>query len=85
MKPKRKANLTIQDIGDETIVYDPERENVHVLNQTAQLIWNLCDGEHTMDEIHKFLIEQFPSISQNDLLVDLQSTLNEFKEKKIIL
>jgi len=54
-KPKAKDNLTIQDLGDETLIYDPERDNVHVLNATAQAIWNLCDGSHTIKDIQKTL------------------------------
>lgn len=83
-KPKRKENITIQDLGDETLIYDPEKENVHILNSTAQMIWNLCDGHHTLEEIHKHLIKNYPNVLQSDLLMDLQNIINDFKDKNII-
>ncbi|MCX8042512.1 MAG: PqqD family protein [Desulfobacterota bacterium] len=83
-KPKRKENITVQDLGDETLLYDSERENVHILNYTAQLIWNLCDGEHTIEEIFNCLIKNFPNVPQGDLFSDLQTIINDFKDKNII-
>lgn len=83
--PKRKDNITIQNLGDETILYDPEKENVHVLNHTAQAIWNLCTGNNTIEDIHKSLIKLFPSTSQAELLGDLQVTINDFGKKSLII
>jgi len=85
IKPKKKDNLTIQDLGDETILYDPEKENVHVLNHTAQAIWNLCTGENTFEDIHKSLIKLFPDTSAAELFSDLQATINDFGKKNIII
>jgi hypothetical protein len=50
-KPKAKESVTLQDLGDEVILYDSEKENVHILNNTAYIIWNLCDGQHTIEDI----------------------------------
>lgn len=84
-KPKAKENLTIQDLGDETLIYDPESEKVHVLNATAQAIWNLCDGSHTIEDIQKSLANTYPQVSQNDLLTDINTIVDDFKDKKIII
>jgi hypothetical protein len=41
----RKNNLVIQELPDEVLVYDQERDKAHCLNHTAALIWKQCDGE----------------------------------------
>ena len=84
-KPKVNENITLQDLGDEVLLYDSDKENVHVLNNTANAIWNLCDGEHTIDDIQKHLEEQFPDVSEDHIVEDIRTTIMEFKEKKLII
>jgi len=44
--PKARRNkLVIQELPDEVLVYDQERDKAHCLNQTAALVWKKCDGQ----------------------------------------
>jgi len=43
----RTDKLVIRELGDETLVYDIERDEAHCLNQTAALVWQQCDGKTT--------------------------------------
>jgi hypothetical protein len=47
----RKDNLTIRELPEETLVYDQERHKGHCLNATAALVWQLCDGQKSVDEL----------------------------------
>jgi len=40
----RKQGLIIDELPDEVLVYDLDRHRAHCLNQTAALVWKLCDG-----------------------------------------
>jgi coenzyme PQQ synthesis protein D (PqqD) len=51
----RTDNLVIRELGDETLVYDIERDNAHCLNQTAALVWEQCDGKTTAAQAARFL------------------------------
>ena len=51
----RHNGLIIQELEDETLVYDRERDKAHCLNRTAALVWKYCDGHFTVDEIAKRL------------------------------
>ena len=84
-KPKARENVTLQDLGDEVMLYDSEKEDVHILNNTAYAIWNLCDGEHTIEDIQKHMGSQFPDITEEDLIGDIKVTLDEFIEKKLVV
>ena len=44
----RRAKLVVRELADETLVYDVEGHRAHCLNRTAALVWELCDGEHTV-------------------------------------
>ena len=51
-KPRaKKQGLIVQDLPDETLVYDLERDLAHCLNETASLVWRRCDGRTTTKEI----------------------------------
>lgn len=41
----RRDKLVIQELPDEVLVYDRERDKAHCLNQTAALVWLECDGQ----------------------------------------
>lgn len=51
----RKEKLLIQEIGDELIVYDQENKASHCLNPMAASVWELCDGQHTVEDIANLL------------------------------
>jgi coenzyme PQQ synthesis protein D (PqqD) len=61
-KPRaRKDGLIVQELPDETLVYDLERDRAHCLNQTAAFVWQRCNGRTTPKEIADALR---PSLSQ---------------------
>ena len=57
--PERKNKLEINEADDAFIVYDPELDRVHSLNHTAVFVLELCDGNHTVDEIIEITADAF--------------------------
>jgi len=51
----RIEGLVIQELPDEVLVYDRQRDKAHCLNQTAALVWKYCDGKTTIPTIAKRL------------------------------
>jgi hypothetical protein len=47
----RSAHLTIQELPEETLVYDHRNNKAHCLNRTTALVWKLCDGRTSLAEI----------------------------------
>jgi hypothetical protein len=47
----RKEGLLVQELSDEVLVYDLERDKAHCLNPTAALIWKHCDGRTNVSEM----------------------------------
>jgi Coenzyme PQQ synthesis protein D (PqqD) len=49
MKPLARVDqLTVETLGDETLVYDLSNNKAHCLNRTAAAVWRLCDGQNTI-------------------------------------
>jgi hypothetical protein len=54
----RTADLVINDLTDEVLVYDLKRDKAHCLNPTAAAVWKLCDGKSSAAEIAGRLFSQ---------------------------
>lgn len=52
MQPlSRTAGLLFEEIDDELVVYDQDRDRAHRLNGTAARVWKLCDGSRAVPEL----------------------------------
>ena len=51
----RRADLVVQEVEGETLVYDLKSHKAHCLNRTSALVWKMCDGRHTAVEVARKL------------------------------
>jgi PqqD family protein of HPr-rel-A system len=63
-----RGDLTIVELDGEAVVYDEVSGDLHHLNQTATLVFGLCDGSATGGELATEIAEAFgvPSAEVND-------------------
>lgn len=47
----RQHGILVDQVGDETVVYDAERQTAHSLNRLAALVWRHCDGASSVREL----------------------------------
>lgn len=50
-KLARRTDLIEQEVGDELLLYDRDRNHLHRLNRTAASLWHRCDGNTTDEEM----------------------------------
>ncbi len=58
MPRARQDELVVEELQDETLVYDLERHKARCLNRTAALVWRHCDGRTSVAEVAAMLEEQ---------------------------
>lgn len=76
-KPKRKPDYRLEMIDGELLLYHLNETKILYCNQTASLIWNLCDGELTVEAITNLLQDAYPEAA--DVIADdVQKTLGLF-------
>lgn len=51
VKPRIREGLTVVELDGEAVVYVEETTELHHLNQTATIVFGLCDGTSTMAEM----------------------------------
>jgi coenzyme PQQ biosynthesis protein PqqD len=65
------------------VLFDLNRDYVHVLNATASFVWALCDGAHTVAEIIASLAEQYPA-HREQIASDVLDTLERFAAEHLV-
>lgn len=83
-KPVCKKGITGKDIGGEILLYDLDGDAIHTLNPTAQVIWELCDGEHSVEDMRRSIKASFRVDDNHDVSEDIRRTLEHFQAKGLL-
>ena len=78
-RPKRKADYKLEEVDGELLLYHPGSTEILYCNKTASLIWQLCDGTRSGEEIKASLKEAFPEAADS-IGDDVEETLKKFLE-----
>ena len=79
----RQHGLLIDQVGDETIVYDEERQEAHSLNRPASIVWKNSDGTRSLEQLGDLLGTQLgvgPSESLVEYALDELSRVHLLEE-----
>lgn len=74
----RNKNLIVQQMGEETIIYDSGRHEAISLSRIAASVWRLCDGERSAEDIAIALKDTGVELEQ------IQLTLERLSRSKLL-
>lgn len=80
---RHKAGLLVREVDGEVLVLDPDRDQVHQLNQTAGLIWRHYDSGAEIDEIARALAMEF-DVDEDKAQRDVRKAVDEFRRLELI-
>ncbi len=78
-----KDGLEVEDTGDEVLVYLPGGDKTLFLNETAALVWRLCDGQRTGAQMIDLLLEAYPE-AESEIGPQVQAALIDFVERGLV-
>lgn len=78
LRPIRTDGYKLEVLDDELLLYHPAQSRAIYMNETATLIWGLCDGR-TVHEMQEVLVGAYPEASEA-LQVDIPDTLARLAE-----
>ncbi len=64
----RTAQLIVQEVTDELLVYDLDRHKAHCLNKTSALVWKHCDGQTTVRAVARTLEQELNTPVETDVV-----------------
>ncbi|NNE98745.1 MAG: PqqD family protein, partial [Pyrinomonadaceae bacterium] len=72
----RTSDLVLQDSDSDTLIYDLKNNKAACLNETAAIIWKLCDGNRTVYEISVEAGKLMKSLVNEDFVLLALDQLN---------
>ena len=83
-RPQKVSDYQAEMMEGELVIFHPTDTKVLHSNPSAALIWNLCDGQHTVGEIIQIIAEAYPE-SAEQIKNDVPETIQLFVENKAIV
>ncbi len=80
--PCPNSDFNLEEIDNELLLYHPARTRAVYLNQTAALVWQLCDTERSVAEIVSLLAEHYPD--SDNISKDVEDTLKQLADNGAI-
>lgn len=82
-KPMRRSDVRSEDVQHETVLYDPTRGQAVYLNETASIVWKLCDGSRSVAEMGDLLAKEMGDAS-GAVAKDVADVISRFAEAKLV-
>ena len=70
-------NIVFREEEDGAFLFDPETGDLKCLNPIGSVIWSLCDGSITMDNMEKKIAERYSEVSREMIHSELLTFLQE--------
>lgn len=80
LMPRRRDDMTVRLFGKETVVHDTTKGKIHVLNATASVIWQHCDGDTRLDSLAEHIRGRFATDDTTDVLAEIRRTIGELEQ-----
>ena len=82
-RPARREGVWVRRAGDENALVDSTSSTVHLLNETALAIWELCDGKTEPEEMIAAIVE-LSGVDRDAVSQDVERILTEFGEAGLL-
>lgn len=64
----RQSNIVVQELENEILIYDLNNNKAFCLNETSSLVYQFCDGSHSVAEISDLLSLKLKKLISNDFV-----------------
>jgi Coenzyme PQQ synthesis protein D (PqqD) len=82
--PVRKEQVIAQKASDEFLLFNMHDGNYYSLNEVGSRIWELCDGDHSVEQLIQTLTREYDAPSDS-VAKDVLELLEEFRNGKLIV
>lgn len=81
--PQRRGELLQARSSDGWTIYEPENDSLHMLNETAKAIWDLCDGRTSAKEMAA-AVSELTGLSIEHAEAEVMSALGRLEQAGLI-
>jgi PqqD family protein of HPr-rel-A system len=84
IKPKAREDLTVVELDGEAVIFDTETGELHHLNPPATIVFRLCDGATTMNEMSDDIAEVL-GLPNDDVERQVRTTVRQFRKADLLV
>lgn len=81
--PEQRSDLVFREIEGEFVVYSPSGDRSALLNPTAAMVLELCDGTRTPRQIAAEIMESVP-VAEEVVRPDVEAALAKLSENEFL-
>lgn len=74
-RPVQNPAFRLQTVNNEYMLYNATEESALYINETAAIIWKMCEKAETVGEIKKLLLDSYPG-AKDDIAQDVDEVLD---------
>lgn len=82
-KPRARSDLAIVELDGEAVIYDERSGSLHHLNPTATIVFSLCKGTATIQELSTDIADAF-GVSLQMVEPDVRRVLRQFRKADLL-
>jgi hypothetical protein len=82
-KPSVRPDLDVVEVDGEAVVYDGDARTVHHLNQSAALVFSLCDGMSTVAQIAEAIADVY-EMPQDEVLAQVKPLVADLRRLRLL-
>ncbi len=79
-----KTRFIVKDLKSELMLYDTERDEVHILNATAGHVYRLVTEGKDLNEIERVIRKSYRFDPELSIAEDIRNILDEMERKGLI-
>ena len=84
MNPRRRDDVHAQALPDgSALLYDADLAMAYPITESASLVWNSCDGEHSLEEIVDVLEAAYDA-PRETISADVDSLIEDLTSKELL-
>jgi Coenzyme PQQ synthesis protein D (PqqD) len=83
-KPRVREELTVCGIDGEAVVHDPDGSELHYLNHSAALVFDLCDGAATMKDMSAAIADVY-EMPVDEVEKQVRATVRQLQNRNLLM
>jgi hypothetical protein len=80
----KRPELNVRTVDQEIVIVDKDSGEVHQLNPTASYIWDLFDGNTSIDQVKELVASDF-NIDLDQASADVVAVVEQLKGLKLLV
>lgn len=81
---KQVEECLLEDMDGELLLYNPITATTLHLNGPSSIVWNLCDGQISVQELIATVKEAYPE-QQDQIAADITGVVKDFVEREFLV